>query len=1154
MCFVPAASAFPPPGPIAGVVMREPVLSVGVDVGSTTVKTVVVDTEGNIAWKRYARHETRQAETLRDQLAGVQEAFPDDRFRFFITGSGSSPLAPVLGATFIQEVNAIEHLVETCYPDTGSVIELGGQDAKIIVWKTDSRGKKRSIITMNDKCAGGTGATIDRILVKAGVAPQEASRIRFDPDRLHRIAAKCGVFAETDVVGLLKVGISETEVVASLFAAIVKQNLEVLTRGNILRDRVVLLGGPNRFFPGIVDCWRHQVPISWDERGHEPGDMPLDELVYCPDDAEYFPAIGAVHYGNHERAYADASVVDLIHDACPLEGLDTFIRQDRVDKLSSSGKSRPPLVSSEEEKREFIEKYSVPEFEPVKLRRGETVRAYLGIDGGSTSTKAVLLDEQGELLSSVYLLSAGNPLEDTKGILRKLYHWAADQGARVEVLGAGATGYAQRILKETLALDAAIVETVAHMLSAQKHYGEIDIICDVGGQDIKIIFLKDGRIKDFRFNTQCSAGNGYFLQGMARQFNIPLEDFADHAFNARVAPSFHYGCAVFMEQDKVNLQQLGWSADEMLAGLALVLPLNIWHYIAQVPNIGKLGRRIVLQGGTQRNLAAVKAQVDYIREKVPDAEVFVHRYAAESGAIGAALEARRQVELRGESTFVGLAEAMHLTYQTRNDAETRCTFCTNTCSRTFIDTRTPSGRVSRYISGFSCEKGLVESKEAMKEIARATSLKCKSTPNLVHEASKLAFSSFDYEPIPSNGRIIDEEVTVEGRSLLGLRRRRKQRRRRPFEHPPPDVLESRASLRVGIPKALTQYHSAHFFSTFFRTLGVGKVVFSNTTSDRLWEEGGKWGTIDPCFPSKVANAHVHNLLRKKDVNAIFFPMISHVESHLDEVKGSTMCTVQTATPEVVHAAFTRERDYFKEAGVEYWKPLLNMERRAECASGLYEYFRDRLGVTRDEVEHACAQGYRAWDAYRRKLREKGREIIDRAVREGDIVIVGIGRPYHNDPGTNHGILRQFQLRGYPVIGVESIPVDEEFLKPLFRDETGQVDTPAMKGVLDVWKRAYNYGANHKLWAAKVIARHPNLVGIDFSCFKCGYDYSISGYLENIAETVRSPYFVFHDLDQKKSEAALDLRISSIAYFLDQLRDELKAGAGASALPRSEVRA
>jgi activator of 2-hydroxyglutaryl-CoA dehydratase/predicted nucleotide-binding protein (sugar kinase/HSP70/actin superfamily) len=1136
--------------------MVDELLSIGMDIGSTTVKTVVVDDRNRILWKRYDRHETRQAETLRSQLASIQESFAGHPMRFFITGSGSASLVPVVGATFIQEVNAIELAVETLYPDTGSVIELGGQDAKIIVWKTDSSGNKRSVITMNDKCAGGTGATIDRILVKAGIDPVEAMKIPYSEDRIHKIAARCGVFAETDVVGLLKMGISQTEIVPSLFAAIAKQNLEVLTRGNVLRDKIVLLGGPNRFFPGLVECWRAQIPRHWEERKYAPADLPLEQLITCPRDAEYFAALGSVLYGNYEREYApmvDGNDDPTIQDTCPLDRLDAFIRQDRVDQLSSSGKARRALVQSEEEKETFLAAYSVPEFRPRKLQPGETVRAYVGIDGGSTSTKAVLLDEEGELLNSAYALSAGNPLQDTKIILDTLRTWATDQGAHLEILGAGATGYAGRILEETLSLDAAIVETVAHMLSALKYYGNVDVICDVGGQDIKIIFLKDGKIKDFRFNTQCSAGNGYFLQSMAKQFNIPLEKFAEHAFRARIAPSFHYGCAVFMEQDKVNLQQLGWSPEEMLAGLALVLPLNIWQYIAKVPNIGRYGKRFVLQGGTQKNLAAVKAQIDYVKERIPDAEIFVHRHAAESGAIGAALEARQRVLEKGESSFVGLDEAIDLTYETRNDESTRCTFCSNACSRTFIDSRTPSGRTSRYISGFACEKGSVESKEAMKAIARNTRRRCQATPNLAHAASRKLFEDYDFEPLPDDGHCVEEEVEVVKPRFLRYGRRTKEIRLRRFQGASPEVMAQRRSLTVGIPRVLTQYHSAPYFSTFLRTLGVGNVVFSSTTSDRLWEEGGKWGTIDPCFPAKVANAHVHDLLRNKKVDAILFPMIECFESHLTEIKGCTACSIQTATPEVVHASFTKEKDYFAEASVEYWKPHVNLERRREAAEEMYEYFRDLLGVSRDEAVHASEQGFAALDEYRRVLRNEGRRIIDRAVAENDVVVVMLGRPYHNDPGVNHGILRQFQLRGYPVIGIESLPVDDEFLVPLFRDEQGRVDEAGMRGVLDVWKRAYNFGGNHKMWAAKVVARHPNLVAVELASFKCGYDYSISTTLENIAGAVKSPYFKFHDLDQKKSESALNLRIDSITYFLDRLRNNIQNGRLGLTAPQTEAR-
>ncbi len=1079
-------------------------LSVGIDVGSTTVKTVVMQNDA-VLDRMYERHQTRQAETLRAQLAVVQERHAGRSMRIFITGSGSTAMAPVLGATFVQEVNAVEMAVDTLLPGTGSVVELGGQDAKIIVFKTDAQGNRRSVITMNDKCAGGTGVTIDRILGKAGVDPARAREIPYSEAKIHKIAARCGVFAETDVVCLLKMGVPETEIIPSLFCAIVKQNLEVLTRGNLLADKVLLLGGPNRFYAGLVDCWRAHIPRHWEERGHESADAPIEQLIHCPPDAEYFAAIGAVLYGTYELSYDTAPVAVL--DRCPLSELDAFIGAGRVAQLSASGKSRPSLVTSEREKAEFIRAHAAPAFVSPTFGPGETVRAYLGIDGGSTSTKAVLLDEQGELVRSAYRLSVGNPLEDTRAILGELEESIVAQGARLEILGAGATGYAGKILGRILDLDSVVVETVAHMLSAIKYHGDVDVICDVGGQDIKVIFMKDGRIRDFRFNTQCSAGNGYFLQSMASQFDIPLEKFADHAFSARMAPAFLYGCAVFMEQEKVNLQQLGWNADEMLAGLALVLPLNIWEYVAQVPDLGRFGRRFVLQGGTQRNLAAVKAQMDYITQRVPGAEVFVHRHAAESGAIGAALEAKRAVAGSGRSTFVGIALALSMQFVARNDESTMCSFCTNRCNRTFIDATTPSGQVTRHICGYSCEKGSVESAESMKAILKATRSVCASTPNLVQEAYESAFADHAFEVKKTGGR--------------------------------ERAIRARRALKVGIPRALTMFHSAPFFSTFLRALGVGEVVFSSPTSEKLWERGGKWGTIDPCFPAKVANAHVYDLLRRGDLDAILFPMVECLPSHLENVKGNWACTIQTATPEVVEASFTKGNDQFAAAGVQYFKPLVNLERPKECEDELFDYFVDRLHVTRDEVSCAVKQGYEALDARRRRLRDRGREVIERATRDGDIVIVALSRPYHDDPGLNHGILRKFQLRGYPVIGIQSLPVDEEFLAPLFADPSGRVDEAAMTGVLDVWKRAYNFGSNNKLWAAKVAARHPNLVAVELASFKCGYDYSISGYLERIAGAVRSPFFMFHDLDQNRTESALDLRIDSICYFLGQLRDSLR---------------
>ena len=231
----------------------------------------------------------------------------------------------------------------------------------------------------------------------------------------------------------------------------------------------------------------------------------------------------------------------------------------------------------------------------------------IGLDGGSTSSKAVLLDEAGNLLTKQYQLSKGNPIADTKELLARIRSFVHDQGAQLEVVGFGATGYAADVLEESLRADVTIVETVAHM-TARNRIDDVDVICDIGGQDIKVLFMVNGEIRNFRLSNQCSAGNGMLLQAMANQFGLPVTEYADAAFKASLSPKFSYGCAVFLDADRVNFQKEGFSREELLAGLAMVLPKNVWQYVVQIPRLAQLGTRYVLQGGTQYNLAAVKAQ------------------------------------------------------------------------------------------------------------------------------------------------------------------------------------------------------------------------------------------------------------------------------------------------------------------------------------------------------------------------------------------------------------------------------------------------------------------------------------------------------------------------------------------------------------------
>lgn len=419
-----------------------------------------------------------------------------------------------------------------------------------------------------------------------------------------------------------------------------------------------------------------------------------------------------------------------------------------------------------------------------------------------------------------------------KELLGQLREYCTRQGATLEILGFGATGYAADVLEECLKADVNVVETVAHMMSAVHFFGDVDVICDIGGQDIKVLMMKNGDIANFRLSNQCSAGNGMLLQAMADQFGVPVKQYADVAFGAELSPKFSYGCAVFLDTDRVNFQKEGYSKEELLAGLAQVLPKNVWQYVVQIPRLAALGRKFVLQGGTQYNLAAVKAQVDYIKERVPDGEVYVHPHTGEAGAIGAAFETLRVVKRRGTSTFIGLDAAIALEYTTKNDEETVCHFCENNCKRTFIDATRPDGSTSRYISGFSCEKGTVESKEAMIALVAERKALAKQFPNCVdYEAKRATMHIYDAAPQPPQGTPIEDVEVKKG--FLGIRR---VKRVRPFERSSKESQEKRRSVRVGIPRVLNVWSIAPFLRTYLESIGIQKqnVVFSDETTEELW--------------------------------------------------------------------------------------------------------------------------------------------------------------------------------------------------------------------------------------------------------------------------------------------------------------------------------
>lgn len=1117
-------------------------LAIGMDVGSTTVKAVVVNPANKqILWSDYQRHHTKQPEYVLQMMEQIFQAFPNhpaDGWKMFLTGSGSAPLCAPTGGKFVQEVNAVTLAVEQLHPDVGSVVELGGQDAKIIMFKTDeATGEKTATASMNDKCASGTGATIDKCFLKVNAPPELVTTLRFDDSKLHHVAAKCGVFAETDIVNLIKSGIPSTEVLCSLADAIVMQNLSVLTRGGTLKTRVLLLGGPNTYLPFLQDCWRLRIPQVWDERGFAyPKDVPIEELIFVPENAQYYAAFGAVMYGLHEP-----DGVGVVHG---LEPLSEYITTGRKARLGES--AGPPLSKNLDELAEFRDLYKIPKFEAAKFEPGQQVKAVIGLDGGSTSSKAVLVDyDTGKILAKGYQLSKGNPIQDTKELLAQLKAYVTDQGAELEVKGFGATGYAADVLEECVKSDVNVVETVAHMMSAVHFFGDVDVICDIGGQDIKVLFMKNGDIQNFRLSNSCSAGNGMLLQATADSFGVKVTDFADVAFKAELAPKFSYGCAVFLDTDRVNFQKEGFSKEEMLAGLAQVLPKNVWQYVVQIPRLAALGTKYVLQGGTQYNLAAVKAQVDYIKERVPNAEVFVHPHTGEAGAIGAAMETLRVVKRKGTSTFIGLDQAIELEYTTKNDEETVCHFCPNECKRTFIDTKTQDGRTSRYIAGFSCEKGTVESKEAMLSLVAERKKLAQEFPNLVDYEAKRAFMHFyNPAPMPEEGSPI-KDIEIR-RGLLGQRH---VEYTRPFRRSSKEAWAARRKIRIGIPRVLNIYSTAPFLRTYFEALGIPKqnVVFSDETTEEMWVEGGKYGSIDPCYPSKVAQAHIHNLLfshhtEKKPLKYLFFPILTHVSNFVADTMDNACCPIVAGAPDVMKAAFTKEVDFFATRGIEYLDPALSFEEPNLTARRLFETFEHRLGITEDESDHAAREAWKALTIFENDVQEKGRAILETVEAEDRVAILMIGRPYHSDPGLNHGIPDEFQVLGYPILSVRSIPKTREYLDKYWKEEleSGVIKTPLELN--HVWPENYSVNSAQKVWAASFASHHPNVVVLDLSSFKCGHDAPTYALIDSIIEASKTPYAALHDIDANKPSGSIKIRVKTYAHAL-KLHEERLQDAG-----------
>jgi predicted CoA-substrate-specific enzyme activase len=745
----------------AGFVATGPGKTCGIDVGSTTCKFVLVSEDGQLLAQAYERHNTKQAEKVLDFLIHLERKYSltPQLDRVYFTGSGSGLIAPLVGGKIIQEVVAVAAAVEKLHPYVRFVSEIGGEDMKTIFFNGDNTNKSKQVL-MQAACSGGTGTFIEKTARKLEIPPEKLSKMRYAGYTLHKVSSKCGIFAEADANTLLKAGVPVEEIIASLFEAVVYQNLATLTRGNTPIPEILLLGGPNLFFTGLQEAWRHHLTKVWKERKVEiAADKDPASMILVPDDALYYAAQGCVEVGRGEPQSSG------VYQG--IEKLQWWIDQGQHEEKKKLG--RGGLWKDPEELESFKARYAggngngngknngndhanrnghhSASGAELTSKIGRLGRVLVGCDFGSTTAKAVCLSPDKELLYSCYALSRGNPIEDAKVLFRQL----RDAIGVGEIVGLAITGYGKDLLKGILGADCPVVETIAHASAGLHFFPDADCICDVGGVDVKIMILNNGAVTDFRLNSQCSSGNGAFLQGVAERFDIPMNEMADRAFRAEAMPQLSMGCGVFLQSDIVNQQRKGWQANEILAGLCAILPLNVWIYAGGLNNLKQVGRKYILQGGTHKNLAVVKTQVDFILSKIPEAEVVVHPYSGEAGAIGAALVALEWWEKGGQTNFRGFDAIERLTYKTVTSVETVCHWCPVNCQRSFIDVELDGGKgrewskVSlgtgweRVIVNNSCPKGLVEDLNEMKVIKAEIERTKDAYPNVADMVRKEAF-------------------------------------------------------------------------------------------------------------------------------------------------------------------------------------------------------------------------------------------------------------------------------------------------------------------------------------------------------------------------------------------------------------------------------
>jgi len=1037
---------------------------IGLDAGSVSVKLAVLDSKGNILRTQYARHKGRPVTVAYELLSSLDRASS-----ISVTGSGGKLIANAFEIKPVNEVIAQSYSTRRLYPHTMTIIEMGGEDSKLILLE-DGKIKEFS---MNSVCAAGTGSFLDQQAERLRLSIEEFGEIALESENPPRIAGRCSVFAKSDMIHLQQIATPLKDIVAGLCFAVVRN-----FKGSICKNMV--LPTPISFHGGVAA--NKGVTRAIKEI------FGLENLI-IPEHFALMPAIGA----------ALRNIEQGVKNHYDIERFKEFILSQRHEE-----KGHEPLTNDSYELRVMsYELRNKKDFKLLNLNselrtpNSKLIKAYLGIDVGSISTNLAVIDEEGQLLSKRYLMTAGRPIEAVKQGLDEI---GREVGDKVEILGVGTTGSGRYMIADFVGADIVKNEITAQARAAVEIDQQVDTIFEIGGQDSKYITLRDGIVVDFEMNKACAAGTGSFLEEQAEKLDISIkEEFSDMAFKSQCPSCLGERCTVFMENSLLARQQRGVSKENLIAGLSYSIVQN---YINRVVGDKPIGERIFFQGGVAFNKAVVAAFEKYLNKKI-----IVPLHHDVTGAIGIALIAMEHMkdsyELGVKSYELKDIEKSKLTSElqtpnsklqttfkgfdlSRRDYEIRsfgCKGCDNLCE---INRVQVEGEKDPLFYGSRCEKYDVKRKKRY--------MNTKSFPDLFAERRELLTKS--HNKYRNALCVMSDELREQGAVSR-------------VNTPHITHYASRITTKIGIPMIFFFHDFLPFWSTLLWELGF-EVEISSETHRHIINKGVENILAESCFPHKVAHGHIKDLIDRK-VDAILVPSFINFHTRNETIRSFACPYVQTM-PYITNVAF-RGNGIGKKAptelsnGVKLLKPVVNLEAgKDSLLKEIYKTLRP-FRISMRAVEKSFIKAQEAQREFVSAIKGRGKEALEN-IDEKTIVIVG--RPYNAfDPGVNMEIPRKLSDLGFFSIPMDYLPIED-------------ID------ITELWPNMYWRSGQNILRAAKIIRDNPNLFALYISNFSCGPDSFIHGFFK---KTMADKPFLQIEIDEHSADAGIITRCEA---FLDSI--------------------